>query len=177
MVDFESSFQYVMKNEGEGKYTYRLTDSGGPTKYGVSLKFYRELKGQAYNADVIQDLTEDQARDICLSQFWVPLRCALSDNHGVATAILDMGYLEGIRTAGLVTQIVLKRLGATVKLDGILGSISWSLINSLDPALFIHTLVDAQLAHFKTLVQLRPNDADNLNGWFNRTNRLLTLIS
>lgn len=175
-ADFNTSFTYLMENEGGDKYVDNPYDSGGPTKYGISLRYLRQLKNdESLTSDDIRSLTESEAQLICRDQFWVPLGCSKSLHQGPATVILDMGYLEGVKSCGLITQSVLKAQGYPMDLDGILGPISWDYINESVPHMFINALVDAQLSHYERLVMMRPSDAANLKGWIKRTNRLLSL--
>jgi lysozyme family protein len=109
----------------EGGYSNRPTDSGGPTKYGITHKTLAAYRGVAsVGAAQVKALTRDEAEAIYRKSYWsqsggsiLPdgLDYAAFDfgvNSGPATAIKTLQKLVGVNPDGVVgvqTESAVKR--------------------------------------------------------------------
>lgn len=121
----ELAFSFCMKEEGGSKYTNDPADPGGPTKYGIALK---------YNGDVIPDkngdgvidardvqaLTEADARKIYREVYWQRHKCDMLPGP-VAFIYGDMVFNPGPGAAARLLQQSLNALGARLAVDGVVG--------------------------------------------------------
>ena len=120
----------VCDREG-GEYTNDPNDSGGPTKWGITIEPYQRYVGAAktITAADIQALTRDDAYkiylDIYVTKPWFDKVVAQSELIGAE--LIDSGVNCGVGTAGLWLQRVLNALNREgkdypdVKLDGQIG--------------------------------------------------------
>ena len=97
MNKFQQCVQFVFDREGR-VYEDDPNDSGGGTKFGISHKSYP-------NVD-IPNLTEQQASDIYLRDYWTPLNCDSYENR-LALAIFDTGVNQGIGMANTILHELL----------------------------------------------------------------------
>lgn len=87
-MDFDKAFDRIIGHEGA--YVNDPNDPGGETKYGISKRSYPSVN--------IKDLTIEQAKQIYLRDFWLPLD-GDSLHDGVAFQLFDFAINSGIQTA------------------------------------------------------------------------------
>ena len=112
MAEFKIAVAKTIHNEGGDKYTDIPDDKGGPTKYGISLKFYRTICALGSDkvlhpnatADDIKNLTLDVAEWIYLNCFWNPNRYGQINDQDVANKVFDMSVLIGPHHANIMLQ-------------------------------------------------------------------------
>src|SRR5690554_2742742 len=95
----------------EGGFVDHPSDTGGATKYGISLAFYRSIKPYA-TAEDIRRLTKEDARNLYFQHFWKPGRCdSLPEGIGEAhfTNLVNMRPNE----AAKILQRAINRTGRT----------------------------------------------------------------
>ena len=63
--NFDRSIAFVLKHEGG--YINNSRDIGGETKYGISKRAYPTVD--------IKNLTEEQAKEIYLTDYWIKAEC------------------------------------------------------------------------------------------------------
>lgn len=166
---FNDCFDYVMINEGGDKYVDNHVDSGGATRFGISLKFLRNLKkNPALDSSAIRALTLDDARIIAHDQFWMPLSLDLCMDRRVATALLDQGYLCGVPRCSSFAQAALKLQAPSVVVDGVLGPLFWEACNRGPTSLFLASFVSLLSNSYESLVETKPQLKPFLAGWLNR---------
>jgi lysozyme family protein len=164
----------------EGGFTI---DSGGPTQYGISLKFLQGLgdaNGDGWldgdldrDGDVdsrdIRKLTREQASDIYLTQWWARYRYDLITDLQVATKVLDFAVNMGAGRAHQLLQRSTRGLGIILVEDGIIGPITLGAINSVNPrelVLCYQCIVDG---FYRSLAEKNPKKYHGyLKGWLNR---------
>jgi lysozyme family protein len=91
----------------EGGYTMDPNDPGGETNFGISKRSYPDLD--------IKNLTEAQAREIYLRDFWTPCQCGAYPN-GLDLLVFDAAVNQGVSAAIRMLQT---ELG--VQTDGVVG--------------------------------------------------------
>lgn len=166
-----------MANEGGGQYVDRPGDSGGPTRWGVSLKFYRQFKkNQALDSDAIKALTKDDAKAIAHSEFWLPLRLDFANDKRVATAIFDQAYLNGVPKCATFAQTAIKTMAPYIVIDGILGPRFWDACNRGPSSMFLASFTSLLNNSFEDLVLSKPQFKPFLDGWLNRVAKINTIV-
>lgn len=60
----------VLLREGGDRYTNDPSDSGGPTKYGITQATLAKWRGKIVTPADVADLTEAEARQIYLARYW-----------------------------------------------------------------------------------------------------------
>jgi lysozyme family protein len=96
MSCFDIAIQNVLANEGE--FVDDPKDSGGATKYGISLKWLKSLEGLVeaqivagvITVETIQQLTREQACALYRRYFWEPHAYERIANQHIATKVFDL---------------------------------------------------------------------------------------
>lgn len=94
----------------EGAYVDDPNDPGGPTNFGISLRFAGSIgldldgDGQTTNHDILA-LTREIAIDAYRKHFYEKLRCDDYDDPGVALMVFDGGVNQGVRTMAKILQM------------------------------------------------------------------------
>lgn len=148
MKNFNKCFQWLLVDEGG--YTNDPADSGGATKYGITIgDFRRYIKKDATPNDV-RNLTKAQAEAIYKAKYWDAVN-GDSLPSGVDNACFNYGVLAG---AGR-PKADLKRFA-----------------NIKDPHKLIDAICDEMKAFLNNLATNRPKDERFRAGWNNRVVRL-----
>lgn len=92
--NFEQCFKWLMVDEGT-VYTNDAADSGGPTRFGITLKDYKLHINSDGTAQDVANLTMAQAKTIYKGKYWDALD---ADNlpSGVDNACFNYGVLAGV---------------------------------------------------------------------------------
>lgn len=146
--NFEQAFKWLMIDEGG--YTNDPADSGGATKWGITIGDYRKyIKANATPEDV-KTLTQAQAKTIYKSKYWDAVD---GDNlpSGVDNACFNYGVLAGIGRP----KADLKRF-AEIK----------------EPHKLIDAICDEMKQFLNNLATNRPKDERFRKGWNLRVDRL-----
>jgi len=119
-VSYERAVAVILMWEGGGVFHWDKHDSGGATKYGISLKFAGSINldldgdGKTTNED-IRALTRRDAVELYRKHFWLKLNCHEMP-PGLALMVFDGAVNQGRHTIAKRLQRV---VGATE--DGIVG--------------------------------------------------------
>ena len=171
---FDRAFDYLINNESS-RYSNNPMDSGGPTKWGITLRAYTSFVGHMVFPIDIENLTEDQAKSFYFNKYWTPLNCTEITNEAIAVALFDTSVLYGVGTAALLAQEALSGLGNPLKMDGLLGDKSITALNATLPGTFIASFQKLILDRIHQVITLNPKNETFRAGWLNRAERLLTL--
>lgn len=174
MSDIGSAFLYLLKNEGS-VYTNNPLDSGGPTKFGVTLKAYAEYRHRAVEPVEIETLTIARAQTFYEDVYWHPSGCDRMVSGAVATCVFDTAVLYGVGTAARLAQGALNDLSFPLKIDGHLGDKSIDAINRATPTDFITSFHGLVLERIDAVIAANTKNEVFRQGWVNRATRLLTL--
>jgi type VI secretion system secreted protein VgrG len=174
--DYQKSLDYVLKNEGG--FVNDPDDSGGATNMGITQHTLSLYKGLSASIEDVKNLTREDVSNIYYMYYWSPMCLTFIENDNIATALFDFGVNSGNITSIKLTQTVLNKIFTqlVLKADGHLGPETMDALNKVDPINFIHWFISGMLNYYHSLVQRSPKDAKFLNGWVNRSQKLLTLI-
>ena len=178
---FDAAFKDLMPWEG-----YRLHDVngdfGGATKFGISLRFMKNLPLEISDIDRdghvtpldVAALTIDQARAYYLKYFWIHYQLGNFESEAVAIKLLNIFVNMRGRVAGRTAQRALASCGVRdVKEDGYLGPISQAEINAVScspslTAMFLSALRAQQEGVYRLIVAHNPTQRKFLSGWIRR---------
>jgi lysozyme family protein len=107
----------------EGGYGNDPRDPGGATNKGViQTEYDRFRKGKGLVERSVKFITDDEAQEIYLVNYWTPLKCA-NLNPGVANCVFDAGVNSGIERGALWLQQAINSLAGTIIIpeDGKIG--------------------------------------------------------
>ncbi len=168
-ADFDVTLKYILANEGG--YVNDPSDKGGATNKGITAKTlarYRNVSSVS-NADV-KNISDAEVAAIYKKFYWAPLNLDKVVDQNVATALMDMGVLCGTGTSAGWAQEV-----CNVKVDRAFGPVTLAAINNLERTEFIPKFKAKADAHFNAIVANDSTQKRFLNGWLNRSKKLLSL--
>jgi len=172
---FTEAMDYVLEVEGK-KFTNDPADSGGPTKFGITLKTFEQYHKRRASVWEIETMTEAEARSMYFALFWAPLKCYKFVHMSMALCVFSSAVLYGQGTAALMAQKICINAGAKIKLDGILGDESYKYLNEIEPVEFLKAFHKLVLKRNDVIIERRPKDERFRKGWTNRADKLLSLI-
>lgn len=175
MSDFEKAFPYILKHEGV--YSDNPNDPGGPTKYGVSLRYLMsnketgDINGDGViNADDIKNLTIAQAGVLYSDGFWKPNKLYQINDQAIATKALDMYVNMGPYAGRIIQRAINNILKNCLVVDGILGIKTFNAINLLKPKSLMTEICKECVEFYTSLVKEKPKLEVFLKGWLVRAN-------
>ena len=175
MADFKNAIQYLLMNEGG--YVNDLSDKGGATNYGISLRLlhalgeFGDFDGDGdIDKDDIRSMTLENARTIYRKSFWDLSSYDLINDDLLAAKVFDFSVNMGTKRAHILLQ---KSANQEAKenlllLDGILGSNTITVINKQNPNSLIRLLASNVAAYYLSIVEKDFSQVKFLKGWLNR---------
>lgn len=162
--------------EREGGFVDHPDDSGGATCWGITEVLARQHGYQGH----MRDLSQDQARDIYLREFWLPLK--LDDIHELAPTIAGELFDTAVNTGKPVAAGWLQRClnafnmkGTTypdLKVDGQLGPATLNALRTYltfrkkdGERVLFRALNSLQGAFYISLAEKREKDESFVFGW------------
>lgn len=174
MSSFEIAVKFVLKNEGG--VSINKSDLGGITNFGISLRFLRGFglkydfnKDGVVDEEEIKCLTEDQAKQIYLSEFWNVNNYTLINNQSVANYLFDTAVNVGSLMANKLVQRALKawNIYSHLNEDGICGPQTIFEINKARDSL-LPSLRSERSNYYRRIVEKNPSQEIFLKGWLSR---------
>lgn len=165
---YDARFETIVAKtiEEEGGYVDHPNDKGGPTKYGITMRFYEAAFGEKPTRKTIRNLTVDKARQAYHTMIWQEAGVSLLPTE------LQPLMFEWIVMSGPITPIkfLQRRIGA--KPDGILGPMTARAarekLSGIDFDLWQRQFVN-DIVRFLIRIAKRDNSQIVfLEGWFNR---------
>jgi len=176
---FKFAFNLCMKLEGGGKYHEIAGDTGGATKYGISLRYLKSIGEDIDNdGDVdwedIFKLQENKAMQIAYDGFWF---AELDEVYKPISAAVfctcyNMGKANGVK----LLQQACNNLGGNLKIDGGMGSKTVAETKKHSEKSLLIEYCNAMLDRYINICQSNPSQYKFIRGWKNRTFRYLKLI-
>jgi len=180
--NFDPSFKDLMYWEGGGKFHKVAGDAGGATKFGVSLRFIKNLPLE--ESDINHDghitaldievLNESTAKAFYRKHFWFHYQLGNIQTEKVAVKIFNIFVNMRGGTAAKVVQRALASCKVRgVKDDGRLGPISFAAINQVTcdsslTAMYLSALRAHQESVYRLIVANNSTQNKFLNGWIKR---------
>lgn len=186
-ITFDQAIEGLLSREGG--LVDDPDDSGGVTKYGISLAFLRrteiDLTGDGIvNEDDIRALTLPQAKKIYRDHFWNWSRCGDLPGY-LALMVFDFGVNAGRERAARLLQSAIRKLQTEanyiflddyLKVDGRIGpktihAVTW--FNHAGPVKLAAAFLAKVLAHYPSCKTWKTHG----RGWMNRWASVLEVVS
>ena len=171
-IAFEAAVKVVL--EHEGGYANDADDTGGITKYGITLHFLKgfniDLNGDGIidKHDII-DMTVEQAKWVYRKFIWELHHYDRFAHQGTATKMFDMSVNMGEAQANKLLQRAINLLKEPdIVVDGVRGEMTILAANAFDGAQLLHELKLQVMIFYKALVDKRPVNKKFLKGWLKR---------
>ncbi len=158
----------------EGGFADKKGDRGGPTHFGISLRFLEILPDGDINKDGlidyrdIESLTRDQAIDFYWREFWNKYQYSKFNDWYLATKVFDLAVNMGPNQAHRLLQQALLALGNKVVIDGKLGSITFRAANNANRDALLAALRSEAAGFYRLVARLNAGQEKFLFGWLNR---------
>lgn len=156
MATFELAVRKVFALEGE--HSNDPADPGGDTWYGITKRDHPDIPWPP-------DL--EQAKAIYHANYWHPLWDKLASEE-VAAELLDYAVVAGPKTATLLAQRALNRLGWKLDEDGVFGVYTLDALNITTEESFLMEYRTEQIVRAVKLGEERPQLKKFLRGWIRR---------
>lgn len=178
-MNVEKLIDNIIRLEGSA-YTNDPRDSGGPTKYGITLDTLTNYRKRHTTADDISRLTENEARTIYKFIYWIDPGFSQVGriNMPIAEELLDTGVNAGPGRATRFLQRALNGLNNRGSLypdlaeDGVIGPATLGALRQYlahrgtkGEVVMLRYLNGLQLAYYDDLVQRRQKDEAFMYGW------------
>jgi lysozyme family protein len=152
MADFNLAIPILLQEEGGAKFTNDLSDAGGATKYGVTLA---ELVAHGCDfdgdgdtdAEDVKAMTEEQANEIYLADYWNKYRLGEIESQSVAMKAFSLIVNAGGNGAKIIQRGAMA-LGADITDDGGFGDHTIAALNGVDATQLMDAIVEAQKTYY-----------------------------
>jgi lysozyme family protein len=171
MADFAPAYERTIV--AEGGYTLHETpgDRGGMTYAGIARRYHPNWPGWAH-IDAGGEPPAELVREFYRERFWGRIRGDDIEAQPVAEAIYDMAVNAGVKTAGVLAQVVASRIsGRPLTPDGVIGPRTLEALGECDPRLFVALYAIARVARYCEIVRRDRTQAKFLLGWVSRAIR------
>ena len=173
----------ILKREGGGKYTDRLADAGGPTRWGITQRTLAGWRGRDVSAADVQALEEHEARAIYFAKYVTEpgFGDVLKIDGEIGIELIDSGVNCGQERASEWLQRCLNVLNkgaahwSDIAVDGDVGPGTLTALRAFlklrgafGSVVLLRMLNSLQGAHYITLAERRPADEANVYGWFSQ---------
>lgn len=172
----DQRFQYAMKTiiKHEGGYSDEKLDNGGPTKYGISLRYLKSshicIDGDcSENANEIIHLTLTEADSIYYKQWYEKFHYDKIKNENLLTDIMDFSVNAGACEAHKLAERAINDISnKKVPISCALTTKSIDQINSIEPVLFHAGFQKQEEDFYYQIVKRNPSQKMFLEGWLRR---------
>jgi lysozyme family protein len=176
--DTERIIDELIDREGK-KFTNRPSDRGGPTKFGVTLLTLQLWRGHAVTALDVENLTEDEARQIYHAMYITWPKFHLIKDPMVMMLVIDAGVQHGVNRATRWLQELVK-----VPEDGKIGPMTEQAINSVSGKWLYYAFLARRIQFYGYIIAHDPArkkaseagyelQAEHAYGWANRVSEFV----
>lgn len=158
--------QFIRKWEGTSFVNDPL-DKGGPTKWGITLKTFKQYYKDATVED-LKNITEEQYDTILRKGYYDKMKADKIDNKSIALLCVDICYGSG---SGTAIRKIQRCIGCKA-IDGIVGPETLGLLNGPNPEYIFKRLWQMRQVWFQNIVLANPSQKKWINGWMNRLNSI-----
>ncbi len=155
--NFQIALLKLLKWEG-GK-SNDPDDPGGRTNFGITEKSWEGFRPHEFKLDLF-DITEVDAGEFYLRQFWIPMRLAGLKSQALADTLLSFGVNQGAKT---VIRRLQRVLGVTQ--DGVMGPVTFKRMDLFNPDVLNGLFLNATVEFYNRLINHRPSLAKFEKGW------------
>jgi len=169
---FARAVDIVLRHEGG--ISNDPNDTGGMTKFGISLRFLEmepdgDINGDSKIDEIdISQLTRDQAIDLYWRKFWNLYQYNNFHDWKLATKVFDLAVNMGPLQSHKLLQQALQSVGIKIKIDGKLGGITFKSANTANRDALLAALRSEAAGFYRTLCARNQNYEKFLTGWLNR---------
>ena len=173
MAALEDALALVRSHEGDA-FVPGADESGGASKYGVTLRYLRELEDGDIDGD--GDIDADDVRGLtweeACAKVYIPMWYL--HNYGnlparVSAKVFDLAVNAGPSRAHKILQRACRAAGIEdLKDDGILGLETRRAVNCCNADSLVVALRSEAAGFYRSLVAGRASRAKWLSGWLNR---------
>lgn len=173
---FDRALRFLLKHEG--RYSDDPADPGGPTMYGVSLRFARDVDPKDFNFDVDSDgdVDDDDIRALDPATVAAAYRKLWWDKHRygdfvlpVSAKLFDFSVNMGAVQAHKLAQRAVRAVtGERLVEDGVLGPVSRRAVANIDRHLYVAAVRSEAAGFYRALIAAKPKFKVFENGWLNR---------
>jgi len=175
LQDSYTPFQRALKKtfRWEGGFTDDELDSGGATRFGISLSFLKNSNidinddGIVDREDII-DIDKEDAETLYKIHFWKLLKCDYILSFLIQRQLFDIGVNAGNRRAVKILQKCLNTMGESLVVDGLIGKKTLATLNTKNYKVLNNIMADERIKFYENIVQKYPKNRKFLNGWLNR---------
>jgi lysozyme family protein len=157
----------------EGGFVDDPSDPGGATNKGITLHTFRDcaqsLLGIEPTLANLKALTDQQAGTIYKAKYWTQTHGDEMVSQELANIVCDFYVNAGTKATKLL-QTILVDMGATLSIDGALGSASMQALAAVDQREVYRRYKQGRIKYYENLVQSQPSLGKFLKGWLNRVN-------
>lgn len=174
MLTLDQMIDDVFEREGR-VYENHPADTGGPTKFGITLGRLRTERGKHMTALDVKNLTESEARAIYKDAYFYRPKIDQLPDGPVEVAVFDWYVNSGTwGTKGL--QKVLNAFGYKCDVDGKIGPQTvrqcYACLAVVPEPVFLAAYLQERRRFYDRIVASRPSQRVFLRGWRNRVNNL-----
>lgn len=172
MAEIGRLLPFILK--WEGKFVNDPDDKGGATNMGVTLKTWRAVgydkDGDGdIDVDDLKLLTPEEVCDRVLKpHYWDRWKADQIKSQEIANLLVDWTWCSG-KWGIVIPQRIL-----CVTDDGIVGPLTISAVNAIDPTIFKNRLYEERKAFLRQVAE-EGNNKKYLRGWLNRLTDLRQL--
>jgi lysozyme family protein len=130
----------------------------------VIIATYRQYYGDDKTSEDLKNISYKEWCHIMKDGYWDKVKGDRIENQSLAELIADWCVNSGLAAIRKVQEIV------GCKPDGVVGTITLSLINSSDPKELFERIWNARHQHYINIVKRSPSQKVFMNGWMNRLN-------
>jgi len=168
MADFTQTVEYFLSQEGG--YSAHNDKTGDPeTNFGVTIDVARAY---GYLGDM-HDLPRETAIEIYKEKYWPGLDGI--KEQAIVTAVFTYRGNMGPSTGIQLLQRALNSLGCDLDEDGDIGPLTLDAVNTADAPSVMQALVQEAIGFYQDLVSRKPEKQPYLQGWINRSMKILQL--
>lgn len=178
-MHFDKAFKYVIENEGEQGNAIE-GDRGGYTKWGITAERAKNHRCIQHHFGIDpKSIDLSLAKHIYRYDYWY--FDSINDIR-IAIKLFDFGVNFGPQTGIRLAQEALNAIGFKLKVDGILGSKTAEVLNSVDPQQFLDMFeIEADDRYADIVVNdfiekygkeaFKTRQLKFLKGWLRRSNK------
>jgi lysozyme family protein len=162
--EFEQAIPVILTHEGR-RYTNDPADPGGPTKYGITLKYAAQVNARGVGLDMDDDGDVDEVDILLLDEssaraayrwWWDREGYGRIVDHQIATKVFDLAVNVGPRRAHRFLQRALNRCGYALAEDGILGPATIAATNDAESRELLLEVCHEQTEHYRRWCDAKP---------------------